>query len=375
HEHAHDHGHEHAHDHGYDQSHDHEHAHGHAHDYPHEHGAAAGHSHEGQRGLREIEALLGASDLPALVQERARAVFRRLGRAEAKVHGMPLEAVQFHEVGAVDSIVDIVGAVLGLHLLGVEECYCSPLPLGSGYITTAHGRLPVPVPATLGILAEAGAPTLPSPAQTEIVTPTGAALMAELCRFQRPPMTVQRVGYGFGSKPLPWANAVRLWLGEEPAGHPDGLESDAAVLLECNLDDAAGQTLGYVLEELLADGALDVWFTPSQMKKSRPATQVSVLARPADASRLAGRVLAETSTLGLRQTLVHRWKAGREMVTAQTPWGPVPVKVKRLGQQVVDAWPEYEDCVRLARQHSQRLADVQGAARAAALKDLQDPRR
>jgi uncharacterized protein (TIGR00299 family) protein len=169
---------------------------------------------EPHRCLSDIQAILAESTLPQAVKEGAEAVFHRLAHAEAHVHGSSVEAVHFHEVGALDSIVDIVGAVLGLHLLGIEAAYCSAIPLGSGTIVTAHGRIPVPAPATLNLLASVGAPTLPSPAKTEIVTPTGAALMVALCQFQRPPMAVQQVGYGLGTKEFPWANALRVWVGE-----------------------------------------------------------------------------------------------------------------------------------------------------------------
>jgi len=325
------------------------------------------------RHLADIEAILEGSGLPVPVRERARAVFRRLARAEARVHNMPVEEVHFHEVGAVDAIVDVVGAVLGLHLLDVVEVYCSPLPLGGGFVQTAHGQLPIPAPATLALLAEVGAPTTPNPpAQAELVTPTGAALVAELAQFGRPPMRLEALGYGFGQRDLPWPNALRLWLGravaEEGWAPPD---ADAAVLLECNLDDLPGQNVAFALEEALREGALDAWLTPIQMKKGRPGVLISVLARPEEAPRLARRLLEETSTLGLREVWVHRWKAGREQITVETPWGAVRVKCKRLEGEVWDAWPEYEDCAALARAAGVPLARVQRVARQAALERLQ----
>ena len=332
-----------------------------------------GHGHldggeQPQRHLADIEGILEGGQLPDPVRERARAVFRRLARAEAQVHGTTVDEVHFHEVGAVDAIVDVVGTVLGLHLLGVQAAFWSPLPLGGGFVHTAHGCLPVPAPATLALRAEAEAPTYAGGVQTELVTPTGAALMAECCRFERPSMALTKVGYGFGSKELPWPNALRLWLGRQPDSWVGNLDADAAILLECNLDDCPGQTLGYVMEELLREGALDVWFTPIFMKKNRPATLLSLLARPADAPRLARRVLEETTTLGLRQTLTHRWKAPRETATVETAWGPVRVKVKRLEGRRWSVWPEFEDCARIARTQGLPLDEVQRAAREAALR-------
>lgn len=322
------------------------------------------------RHLSDVEAILDGGQLPVVVRSRARAVFRRLARAEAQVHGVSVEEVHFHEVGAVDAIVDVVGTVLGLHLLGVDEVYCSPLPLGSGFVRTAHGPLPVPVPATLAILTEVGAPTVPSAAQTELVTPTGAALAAELARFGRPPMLLEALGYGFGVKELPWPNALRLWLGRPVAQAEGDLEADAAVLLECNLDDAPGQNVAFAVEEMLREGALDAWLTPVQMKKGRPGILISVLAQPADAPRLARRLLEQTPTLGLRQSWVHRWKAGREHISVATPWGEVRVKCKQLGRKVWDAWPEYEDCAALAHAAGVPLAQVQQAALQAARERL-----
>ncbi|MGC8838089.1 MAG: nickel pincer cofactor biosynthesis protein LarC [Anaerolineae bacterium] len=324
------------------------------------------------RHLADIEAIVDGSGLPEPVRERARAVFRRLARAEARVHNVPVEEVHFHEVGAVDAIVDVVGTVLGLHLLGVAEVYSSPLPLGSGFVRTAHGELPIPAPATLALLAEAGAPTTPiPPAQAELVTPTGAALAVELARFGRPAMHLEALGYGFGQRDLPWPNALRLWLGRAMAEETWALDADMAILLECNLDDLPGQNVAFAMEEALREGALDAWLTPIQMKKGRPGVLISVLARPEDAPRLARRLLEETSTLGLREAWVHRWKAGREQITVDTPWGPVRVKCKRLGEQVWDVWPEYEDCAAVARAAGVPLARVQRTARQAALDRLE----
>jgi len=312
----------------------------------------------------DIYALLEASSLSPQVKQRCRAVIARLARVEARIHGVPEDEIHFHEIGAVDTIVDVVGVVSGLEALGVQEVYASPIPLGSGTIEIAHGVMPVPAPATLQLLSEVGAPTVPHPAQTEITTPTGAALLAELARFQRPPMRVQRVGYGFGSKDFPWPNALRLWLGE-PLAMP--AEADEVLLLECNLDDAPGEVLAYVMERLFTAGALDVWFTPIYMKKNRPGVQLSALVAPAEVEDAVQTILRETPTLGLRVLPVRRRKARRRQREVDTPWGKVRVKEKILRdeegrEQVVARSPEYEDCARLACQHGVSLEEVYRAA-------------
>lgn len=313
----------------------------------------------------DVEAIVGRSGLPPRVVARSLAVFRRIARAEAAIHGTSVAEVHFHEIGAVDSLVDIVGFASGLERLGVAEVYASPLPLGSGTVETEHGRLPVPAPATLALLAEVGAPTLPGPGAGELVTPTGAGLLTELATFERPPMAIRRVGYGFGTREYPWANALRVWLGE-PLPQAEGPEAGSVVELACNLDNASGEVLGYVLERLLAAGALDAWFTPIQMKKNRPAVKLSVLARPEDQARLVDLLLRETPTLGVRYQALSRTTAGREMRDVETPWGRVRVKVKLLAGRPVAAAPEYDDCARLAAGAGVPLEQVMEAARRAA---------
>jgi pyridinium-3,5-bisthiocarboxylic acid mononucleotide nickel chelatase len=313
----------------------------------------------------DVEAIIGGSGLPRRVVERSLAVFRRIARIEAGIHGTSVEEVHFHEIGAVDSLVDIVGFAAGLERLGVDQIYASALPLGSGTVETEHGRLPVPAPATLALLAEVGAPTLPGPGEGELVTPTGAGLLAELATFRRPAMAVKRTGYGFGTRDYPWANALRVWLGK-PLVTAEGPEADDVVELACNLDNASGEVLGYVLERLLAAGALDAWFTPIQMKKNRPAVKLSVLARPEDQARLAGLLLEETPTLGVRHQALSRTVAGREMRAVETPWGRVQVKVKLLAGRPVAFAPEYDDCARLAAAAGVPLGQVMEAARQAA---------
>jgi uncharacterized protein (TIGR00299 family) protein len=322
-----------------------------------------------ERHLSEVAAIIDASALAPALRARAIAAFRRLAEAEAQVHGIAVDAVHFHEVGAVDAIVDVVGAVWGIDRLGLERLYASSVPTGSGTVRTAHGLLPVPAPATLALLASAGTPLRPSPATTELVTPTGAALLTTLAEFTQPPLRIRRVGTGFGQKTLPWPNVVRLWVGDLDArSAEDGsadLETDTIVVIEANLDDESPEIAGAALDSLLAAGALDVFFTPIQMKKNRPAVKLTVLAPVERAAALSARVLRETSTLGVRTYPAERWKARRWQETVTTPWGPVRVKVKALGDRRRFA-PEYDDCVALARQQGIPLAEIYEAARAAA---------
>ena len=324
----------------------------HVHDLSQEHPA---------RHLHDVRRLIQEGSLSERVRETSVAIFERLARVEADIHGVCVEEVHFHEISAVDSLVDVVGFVAGLEQLGVERAFSSPVPLGSGAIETEHGLIPVPAPATLALLAEVEAPTRPHPAQTEIVTPTAAALLAELATFERPPMRVQAVGYGFGQKEFPWANAVRAWLGEAPVE----VGRDEATLLECNLDDATGETLGYAMERLFEAGALDVWFTPVQMKKNRPGVVLSVLARPDRADALAQIVMRETTTLGLRILPLARIVAERRVRGVETPWGSVRVKEKWLAGECIAISPEYEDCARIARVQSIPLHQVFDAVRKA----------
>ena len=320
------------------------------------------------RHLSDIRALLGAAELEPGVRADALAVFARLAEAEAKVHGSSVEEVHFHEVGAVDAIVDIVGACVGLRYLGIRGFRVSPLPLGTGFVRAAHGTLPVPAPATLELLSGCRAPVLPGKGEGEMVTPTGAALVAHFGRFDaKGAIRPSRVGYGFGTRELPWPNALRAVLTQEAAA--DGLETDEAALLECNVDDMSAELVPYVIERLLREGALDAWSTPIGMKKGRPALLLSVLAPVGQEVALARVLLTETTTLGVRHSRWDRLKAGREVRTVRTPWGEVRVKVKLLDGKPAGVAPEYEDCARVARESGVALREVyeaaSGAARAA----------
>ena len=314
------------------------------------------------RHLADVLGIIQASALPDYVKATSSAVFRKLAEAEARVHGVGVEEVHFHEVGAVDAIVDVVGAVVGLAALGVEKAYASPLPTGSGTVQTAHGLLPVPAPATLELLRGAGAPLRPSPAQTELVTPTGAAILATLAEFRQPALRLRAVGHGFGRKDLPWANCLRLWLGEPLAA---GVDRDEISVLEANLDDTTPELLGAAMGRLFEAGALDVYFTPIQMKKNRPGVKLSVLGPPELEDALAATMLRETTTLGVRVARARRLKARRWQQEVATPWGPVRVKVKAFEGQVTAA-PEYDDCLRLASAAGVPVAEVYAVARVAA---------
>jgi uncharacterized protein (TIGR00299 family) protein len=313
------------------------------------------------RRLTDILRLLESSRLDSNIVERAGAVFRRLAKAEAAIHGVQPDDVHFHEVGAVDAIVDVVGAVAGLQLLGVDVVYASALPLGGGAVESRHGTLPLPAPATLRLLSEVGAPTRPVATERELVTPTGAALLAELAIFEQPPLRLRRIGYGFGRHQLAWPNCLRVWLGE-PIEH--ALGRDEVALIEANLDDMTPESLGYAMERLFAAGALDVYFQPIQMKKNRPAVLLGVLGRPAQTAELAALVLAETTTLGVRVSRLERFVAARADGIVQTEFGQVQVKLKQLGERrIVSA--EYDDAARLARTAGVPLAEIYRAVQRA----------
>jgi len=327
----------------------------------HEHEIEQGeHHHHPHRGLGDILRLIEASDLSPRVKRMASAIFTRLGEAEAEVHGATPDEVHFHEVGAVDAIIDIVGVAIGLEALGIDRVLASPLPLGRGWVTCAHGAFPIPAPATA--LLVRGVPITESDIDAELVTPTGAAIITTLAeRFgPLPSMTVGQVGYGAGSKDLPRPNVLRLFLGEEAA---EGAAMEI-VGLETNIDDLPGEILGYLMDRLFAAGALDVFFTPIQMKKNRPGVLVRVLCAPGEVDACTGVLFAETTTLGVRRILYTRAVLPREFRTVDTPYGPVRLKISRW-HDVERAEPEYEDCRILAEEHGVPLLAVYRAAREA----------
>ena len=319
------------------------------------------------RSLAEVLAAVDGSSLPEADKRRISDVFRALATAEAKVHGQSLDEVELHEVGAVDALVDVTGAVAGLRLLGIEDVYVSPLPLGHGETKGRHGTIPLPAPSTLELLAAAGDPNIEGEGpRGELVTPTGAALLTTLGRFQRPAMRVQRVGYGAGGRdPADRPNVLRLWLGEAE------VEGRRMRLVETNIDDMSAELFGYVQESLLKAGAADVWFTPIQMKKNRPAVMLSVLCQEALESEVVRLLLRETSTLGVRVRDVGRYEAERNVFEFQSSLGAAAVKVKRLPGEAPRLAPEYEVCRTLAQQHGLPLAEVYRIVAAEAEQQLQ----
>ena len=323
-----------------------------------------GHDHA-HRGLHDILAIIAAADLPPEIADPATRIFTRLAEAEAKVHDRPVEQVHFHEVGAVDAIVDVVGACLGLHRLGVTEVYASPLPLGGGWVATAHGRLPIPAPATVELLKDV--PTYGGPVEKELVTPTGAAILTTLCRGfgPMPAMTLTATGCGAGTLDLPHPNLLRLLLGEPVVPLP----AQRLIVLETSIDDMNPEFFDHVIERLFAAGALDVYLTPIMMKKSRPGTLLSALCEPARVDPLSEILFRETSTLGLRVMEVSRRCLEREWREVETEYGRVRVKLGLLRGEVVTAAPEYEDCKRLALERGAPVKAVYDAARAAFLRE------
>lgn len=318
------------------------------------------------RHLHDVRQIIEAADLPSEVQAGAIAVFTRLAEAEASVHGTSVEAIHFHEVGALDAIIDIVGVVAGLHALGIERLYASGVPLGEGWTRSAHGRIPLPAPATLNLLAAANAPNRPAPGPGELVTPTGAALLAELATFTQPPLILQRIGLGAGQKEFDWPNVARLWLAQPRAAAIATDERPPApfVQIETNIDDMSPELYAAASEKLFDAGALDVWTAPIGMKKERPGVLLCALARAEAEQAVAQAMLRETTTLGVRVHPVHRHEAEREMHTVQTPFGDVRVKLKRVDGAIQGAKPEYEDCKRLANAHGVPVQQVQNAVQA-----------
>jgi uncharacterized protein (TIGR00299 family) protein len=319
--------------------------------------------HETQHGrhLAEIEAILHQSSLADHIQAKAIGIFRRLAGVEAGIHGQPVEHVHLHELGGVDTMVDVVGTLVGLEELGVERVYASPLPLGRGFVKGAHGQIPLPAPATIALLKDV--PVRGSEIEMELVTPTGAVLLSTLCVAfgPIPAMTLTGQGYGAGGGYLPIPNILRLLLGQQPdADQGTGIES--LVLLETNVDDNTAEINGYAMDKLFAAGALDVFFTPIQMKKNRPAALISVLCRPVDTEALETILFRETSTLGVRRQPVERRCLERTSEIVDTPYGPVRVKVARLPDGSFKRAPEYEDCKQAAQAHNVPLRMVYEAS-------------
>ncbi|MFP4135317.1 MAG: nickel pincer cofactor biosynthesis protein LarC [Halothece sp.] len=312
------------------------------------------------RYLQDIASVIEKAKLPSPVKQWSLEVFQKLATAEAAVHGVSPHEVHFHEVGATDAIIDIVGTGLGLHWLGIENIYCSPLPIGGGTVKATHGHLSVPVPAVIKLWQSRQVPIYSNGIQKELVTPTGAALMVTLAKAfgQLPKMTVEKVGLGAGTASLSLPNILRLWVGE--IEETEALETVA--VLETQLDDLSPQILAYSQELLFTVGALDVFTQPIQMKKSRLGTLMTVIC-PVDKIPACETVLfRETTTLGIRRQFQQRNALKREIQEIKTPFGIVRVKVAFLGNQVINRQPEYEDCVKIAQQYGVPLMEVQQMA-------------
>jgi len=323
----------------------------------------APHQHE-HRHLPEIEAILSGGSLTPSQRDLALKIFRRLAVAEATVHGVSIDHVHFHEVGALDSIADIAGSAIALDLLGVEQFTSSSVAVGSGTIKCEHGVMPVPTPATAELLK--GVPLRPAPIKTELTTPTGAAILTSIVTeyLDTPPLTIERIGHGAGSKDfLEQPNLLRIFVGLSPrptGGEGLGVRGDADTvwILETNLDDIPGEIVGYCFDQLFAAGALDVWTTPIQMKKNRPGVLLSVIGMQANLDALETILFRETRTFGIRRHLAERYKLRREAITVETPWGPVRAKRGWREGEAAIVTPEYEDCARIARDYAVALAEV-----------------
>jgi uncharacterized protein (TIGR00299 family) protein len=353
--------HEHGHSHSHGQEHSHEHGH------QHEHGSKHTHSH---RGLKEIRQIIHQAAISQSAKDRAIKIFEALGAAEAKVHNSDIEKIHFHEVGAIDAIVDIVCASVGAEALGVDEWVCSPLNVGGGTVVCAHGTFPIPAPATLELLKNA--PVYSGEIQKELVTPTGAAIVSVLAsRYVNfPTMKPQKTAYGAGTRNFKnFPNVVRLTIGEtEPEGLNPGLARsgiekspfpmEEISVLEANVDDMSPQVFGYVMEQALQQGALDVFGTPVQMKKNRPGMLLTVLCRPEDSQRLTKMILAETTTLGVRVRQEIRAALTRRHISINTKWGEVRMKLANLNGSISNYAPEYEDCRRIAQEQNVPLKTV-----------------
>ena len=340
--------------------HAHEHTHDHTHSHSHSHAndehLHAEHAHAPHRGIREIAEIIAKADLPESVKQQVMVVFTKIGEAEAKIHGTTIEKIHFHEVGALDSIADIVGCCLGLHLLGVTTVSCSALPYGHGEIRCAHGIYPNPAPATVDL--STGLPTVAVDEPFELVTPTGAALLATWRTSATPPAGAQvvRAGYGIGHRQLNHRpNVLRATLFEIASSNAT---PDSCVVLETNLDDTSPELIGALSQKLMEDGALDVFTTPVQMKKQRPGTLLTVLCRSEDREAILDCIFAESTTFGVREHRVQRTVLERDTISVQTTYGEVRIKRGQRHGKIITQSPEMEDCLRLAREHKVSVRHV-----------------
>lgn len=371
---SHDHDHEHNHGHDAHELHEHGHAHAHSHGHSHEHEHHAHHSHDHEHGrnFAEIKELILHSALSDWVKEKSVNVFHRIAVAEGKIHGLPPEDVHFHEVGAVDSIIDIIGGCVALELLGKPRVLAAPVVEGVGWINCAHGHFPIPAPATLEILGARDIALTQCDEPHELVTPTGAALLAEFVESFGPMqgLVARKIGFGLGTrdnKTRP--NVLRAILGETTAeageSSANDWQTDTIAVLETNLDDINAEILGHFVEQAFAAGALDVFHTPIQMKKNRPGVLLTVLCAAAETDKFTELMLRETSAFGVRRSVAERRKLQREFVTVKTSYGEVTVKVGKLNGKILQATPEYESCKKLAECTKVPLKTIYEAAQKA----------
>ena len=364
-------GHEHHHNHGHEHDHAWMHAHGIAHSHDHDHhsqeNAHEHHHHHEHRNLHDIEEILDYSELSQPIIAKAKEIFLTIAEAEAKVHGSTVEEIHFHEVGAIDTIIDVVGNILALQYLGIEKIFTAPVNTGFGFVECAHGQMPVPAPATAELLQ--GIPNYRGTVDKEMTTPTGAALLKVLAIPVRevPDCFVgETIGYGAGTRDVAIPNVLRVnvgtWVEASGSGNAPGIAVERLLVLQCNLDDQNPEIMPYALEKLLAAGALDAWLQPIIMKKGRPAQTLKVLCRPEQQQVLQNILFTETTTLGVRSCPMERAALERRWKTVQTPWGEVRVKEGLMNGKVVNALPEFEDCKKLAEEKGIPLKDIEAAA-------------
>jgi uncharacterized protein (TIGR00299 family) protein len=321
-----------------------------------------------ERHLKDIEEILDHSALDDDIKVSGKAIFRELANVEAKIHNSAPEKVHFHEIGGLDSIIDIIGSLLGLKLLGIETVYASRIPVGTGFVECDHGTLPLPAPASLELLK--GIPIYASSMEKEIVTPTGIAILKNVAKSFGviPEMRIQRIGYGAGSREMKIPNLLRVWIGDSEKNQE--YEEDEVILIETNIDDMNPEYFGYTSEKLFERGALDVFMTPIFMKKNRPGTLLSVLILPDTLDEMLSTIFAETTSLGIRIHRLEREKLPREIITVDTPFGCVRVKVSRVGHEIKNISPEYEDCKEIAAKQGIPLRKVYEVAEVAMRKLL-----
>ncbi len=308
------------------------------------------------RHLKDLNAIVEDSNLPEEIQKRAKNIFLRIAQAEARIHGQPIEKIHFHEIGAVDTIVDVVGALICLKLLKIDKVFCSKINVGSGFVEFSHGKFPVPAPATAELLK--GVPIYSSDIQMELTTPTGAAIITEIASGfgELPVMVPETIGYGAGERDLSQPNVLRVFVGHQEIS--SDLDQDRIVIMETNIDDMNPQWYDTVMEKLLQQGALDVYLTSVLMKKGRPAIKLTVLARIGDEGKLARLIFQETTSIGIRMREEMRKKLHREIKEVNTQFGKVKFKIARLGDEIINATPEYEDCKRIAHENNLTLKKV-----------------